>query len=103
MKTYPGRSTYSQFRKKALPVSVHLSESDLLFPCALLLKYIYKGLNVHILITAVLFKWLVSTAEGENSNTTKSRCQIKSMRTLGILSARSAEKIEEASESLYDG
>ena len=84
---------------------MHLSESDLLFPCALLLSaiIIYKGLNLHILITAVLFEWLVSTAEGENSKTTKSRCQVKSIRTLGILSARSAEKIEEASESLYGG
>ena len=38
----------------ALPVSVHLSESDLLFQCTPPLKYT-KVLSNHILITAVLF------------------------------------------------
>ena len=54
MKTYPGGSTYMQFQKKSLPVSVHLSESHLLFQCTPLLKYT-KVLSNHILITAVLF------------------------------------------------
>ena len=34
-----GRSTHTQFRKKSPPVSVHLSESYLSFPCTLFLKY----------------------------------------------------------------
>ena len=33
-----GRSTYTKFQKKSLPVSVHLSESDLLFQCTTLLQ-----------------------------------------------------------------
>ena len=40
--------------KKVAPVSVHLSDSDLLFQCTPLLKYT-KVLSNHILITAVLF------------------------------------------------
>ena len=51
---YPGRSSYTQFQKTSLPVSVHLTESDLLFQCTPLLKYA-KVLSNHILITAVLF------------------------------------------------
>ena len=43
-----------QFRKKLLPVSVHLSKSDLLSLCTLLLNYTKVSLN-HILITAMLF------------------------------------------------
>ena len=54
MKTYPGRNTYTQLQKRSLPVSVHLSESDLLFQCIPPLKYI-KVLSNHILTTAVLF------------------------------------------------
>ena len=54
MKTYPGRNTYTQFQKRSLPVSVHLSESDLLFQCIPLLKYI-KVLSNHILTTVLLF------------------------------------------------
>ena len=73
-------STYTHFPKKALAVSVHLSESDLLFPCALHAIKIYKGLIVRILSTTDLFEWLDSTAEGETSKTTKSCCQIKSIR-----------------------
>ena len=38
MEIYPGRSTYTQSQKKSLPVSVHLSESDLLFQCSYLLN-----------------------------------------------------------------
>ena len=44
-----------QSQKKSLPVSVHLTESDLLFQCTLPLKYT-KVLSSHILITAVLFE-----------------------------------------------
>ena len=51
---YPGRSTYTQFQKKSLPVSVYLSESDLLFQCIPLLEYT-RVLSNHILIAAVLF------------------------------------------------
>lgn len=56
MKTYPGRNTYKQLQKRSLPVSVHLSESDLLFQCIPLLKYIKVPSN-HIfkMTTAVLF------------------------------------------------
>ena len=41
-------------KKKSLPVSVHISESDRLFQCTPLLKYTKVSSN-HILITAVLY------------------------------------------------
>ena len=55
MKIYPRRNTYTQFQKRSLPVSVHLNESDLLFQCIPLLKYI-KVLSNHILTTVLLFQ-----------------------------------------------
>ena len=44
MRTYPGRNTYTQFQKRSLPVSVHLSESDLIFISMHTAIKIYKGL-----------------------------------------------------------
>ena len=45
MKTYPGRSTFTQFRKTLLSASVHLSEAYLLFPCTLLLCLVEPHFN----------------------------------------------------------
>ena len=61
-KTLSWKEHIHAISKKSLPVSVHLSESDLLLQCTPPLKYT-KVLSNHILITAVLFGMACLRAE----------------------------------------